>query len=501
MGNGRREGDGLERMKRTPDRRWPLLGLALGLLGAWTWTAVPVGVVRVPLVAVDSRGIAVGVIARDSIEVFANGRKAEAFALEKRTPGSAPSERRTVFLIFDTLSTTHLWLSRAKAITEKLLDASDPGIAYLLLSLEPGSGLSYVLGPSRNRAEVIRALRKKIVARQGGAGLDSGPHRFARDDGLLVGDPRTEQPRMGTGLTERDPVSAPKTQQDERKKGELFLASLGTLNTALSGFHDSVNTVYFFSGGIASRTKYQDRSTIDPNMYAEVQTVDSPFLNSLAGLADIFRTKGAVVFVVNPAGVQIGRDEPGSGENQLEFLAERAGGRYLEGEPETIVRRLTEMESAFYEIVLPVEGLGSGPVDIEIKSKDSGLTLHYGHRVYPSRGFDSLSRDEKMRLALDAAEGGYASKMALRLRTADLLAKSEDRDRLLYRLRLPEDFLDSPLDVFRIWLGKGSQPSLLELERVQPEGGELSLSIDKKKGYRIRVVVVEPRNAAGLILP
>ncbi len=347
---------------------------------------------------------------------------------------------------------------------------------------------------------MIRTLRKKIVARQGGAGLDSGPRRIARDDGLLVEDPRTVQPRFGESLTERDPISAPKTKQDERKKGELFLASLGTLNTALSGFNDSIKTVYLFSGGIAARTQYQDLSTTNPNFRAEVQTVDSLFLNSLAGLADIFKTKGAVVFVINPAGAQIGKDEPGSGEGQLQLLAERAGGRYLEGEPETIVRSLNGMESAYYEITLPVESFGTDPIDIELKPKDPGLRLIYSHRVFPSRGFDSLSGNEKMRLALDAAEGGDASKMALRLRTAEILAKSEERGRLVYRVRLPEAFLDSPLDVFRVWLGKGSRPSELQLERVRPGGGELSLAVDKKEGYRIRVVIVEPRSGAGLIV-
>jgi hypothetical protein len=485
--------------KRTSGGRWVRLVLAFGLLAAGVALGAPVSVVRVPLVAMDRRGVAVA-ISRDSIEVFANGRKVEAFSLERRVPGSSSGDQRTVFLIFDTLSTTHLWLSKAKTITEKLLDSSDPGIAYLLLSLEPGSGLRYYLGPSEDRAEVIRTLRKNVVARQAGSGLDSGPRRIARDDGLLVEDPRTVQPRFGETLTERDPLSAPKTQQDERKKGELFLASLGTLNTALSGFNDSIKTVYLFSGGIASRTQYQDLSTINPNFRAEVKTVDSLFLNSLAGLADIFKTKGAVVFVINPAGAQIGKEEPGSGENQLQLLAERAGGRYLEGEPETIVRRLAEMESAFYELVLPVGDFGTDPIDIEIKSKDPGLKFHYAHRVFPITGFDGLSREEKMRLALDAAEGGYASKMALRLQTAELLARSEDRDRMHYRLRLPEGFLDSPLDVFRIWLGRGSGPALLELERLQPEGGEMSLFVEKKKGYRIRVVIVEPRSTAGLIV-
>lgn len=487
--------------KRTPGCRWVRLFIVIGLLAAGAASGAPADVVRVPLVAVDSRGVAVDIISRDSIEVFANGRRVEAFSIEKRAPGNSSAGQRIVFLIFDTLSTTHRWLSKARTITEKLLDSSDPGIAYLLLSLEPGSGLRYVLGPSQDRAEVIRTLRKKVVARQPGAALDSGPRRIARDDGLLVEDPRTVQPRFGETLTERDPISAPKTQQDERKKGELFLASLGTLNTALSGFNDSIKTVYLFSGGIASRTQYQDLSTTNPNFRAEVQTVDSLFLNSLAGLADIFKTKGAVVFVINPAGAQIGREEPGSGENQLQLLAEKAGGRYLEGEPETIVRRLTEMENAFYEIVLPVDGFGSGPIDIEIKSKDPGLRFLYGHRAFPSRGYDNLSRDEKMRLALDAAEGGYASRMALSLRTAVLIAKSEDRDRMLYRLRLPEGFVNSPLDVFRVWLGKGSRPSVLEMERLAAAGDELSISVEKKKGLRLRVVIVEPRSAAGLIVP
>jgi hypothetical protein len=471
------------------------------ILAAGGPPAPPTDVVRIPLVAVDSRGAAVDVISRDGIELFANGRRAESFSLEKIAPDSALSEHRTIFLIFDTLSTTHRWLSKAKTITEMFLESADPGIAYLLLSLEPGTGLRYHLGPSRDRTEVIRTLRNKVVARQAGAGLDSGPTRISRDDGLLVEDPRTEQPKFGLTRTEQDPISASKTKQDEYKKGELFLNSLETINAALSGFSDSIKTVYFFSAGLPWRTQYQDRATTDPSNRGEVQTVDTLFLTSLGSLADVFKTKGALVFVINPAGAQIGKDAPGSGEGQLQILAERAGGRYLEGEPETIVRSLSEMENAFYEIALPVESYGTDPIDIEITPKDPGLRLLYSHRVYPLRGFDSLSREEKIRLALDAVEGGYASKMALRLRTAEILAKSEDGSHVRYRLRLPEGFLDSPLDVFRIWQGKGDEGTLLDLERLRPEGGDLSLSVEKKKGYRIRVVIVEPRSAAGLIVP
>jgi hypothetical protein len=498
--DGPKQGHNVEHAKLTDHRRNTLLVLAFGLLAAGAPPPASADDVRVPLVAVDSRGVAVDVVGRDSIEVFANGRRLEDFSLEKRGPGSSSTEQRVVFLIFDTLSTSHLWLSKAKTISEKLLDSSGPGIAYVLLSLEPGSGLRYLLGPTRDRTEVTRALRKRIVARQAGSTLDSAPRRFARDDNLMVGDPRTEQPRLGELRTERDPISARKTQQDEQKKADLFLTSLSTLSTALSGFRDSLKTVYFFSGGIAARTKYQDTSTIDPNLYSEVSTVNSLFLNSLAGLADVYKTKGAIVFVINPAGAQIGKEELGSGENQLQLFADRAGGRYLEGEPETIVRRLNEMENAFYEIALPVDEFGTDPIDIEIKPKDPGLRLHYSHRVFPSRGFDSLGRDDKTRLVLDAAQGGFASKLALRLRTAEILARSEDDDSVRYRLKLPEVFLDTPLDIFRIWPGKGSRPTLLEQERVQPQGGELSVSVDKKKGYRSRVVIVEPRTSAGVII-
>ena len=481
--------------------RWGVgLVIASGILAAGGPPASPTDVVRIPLVAVDSRGAAVGAISRDGLELFANGRRTEAFSLEKRAPDTSLAEQRIVFLIFDTLSTTHLWLSKAKTITETFLESADPGVAYLLLSLEPGTGLRYLLGPSRDRSEVIRALRKKVVARQAGQGLDSGPTRISRDDGLLVEDPRTEQPRFGLTRVEQDPISASKTKQDEYKKGELFLNSLGTINTALSGFSDSIKTVYFFSAGLPWRIQYQDLATTNPNNRGEVQTVDTLFLTSLGSLADIFKTKGAVAFIINPAGANIGKGQPGSGEGQLQILADRAGGRYLEGEPESIVRSLAEMENAFYEIALPVESYGTDPIDIEIKPKDPGLRLLYSHRVFPSRGFDSLSRDEKMRLALDAAEGGYASKMALRLRAAEVLAKSEDSGSLQFRLRLPEVFLDSPLDVFRVWLGKGEQGTLLDLERLQPKGGDLSIAVEKKKGYRVRIVIVEPRSASGLIV-
>ena len=476
-----------------------------GLISLGLWAAVAAGgtganIVRVPLLVVDSRGLAVSDISGENIQVYANGRLLASFLLKKHTPASSQPAQRTVFLIFDSLSATHLWLSKAKNIAEQIIASSSPGIDYLLLSLEPGSGLRYLLGPSGDRAEVIRTLRKKIVARQPGTTLDSLPHRFDRDDGLLVADPRSPRPQMGELRTERDPLSAPQTRLDEQKKGGLFLTSLGTLNAALSGFNDSVKTVYLFSGGIASRTNYQDLSTTNPNLHGEVQTVDSLFLNSLVGLSDVFRARGAVVFVVNAVGAQIAQGEVGSGEQQLRLLAENGGGRYLEGEPEAIVRQIAAMENSFYEIILLPDELGSGPIDIEVKSGNPDLKLYYGRRAFPSRGFEQLGREEKMRLALDAAEEGYASKMALNPQTAEYVAKSEGKDRIEYRLKLPATFLGLPLEVFRVWLGKGSRGAVVDLERLEAAGEELFIPVEKKKGYRIRVVIIEPRTAAALIV-
>jgi len=481
-------------------RGWSLF-LAFVFFGLWAMPAICEDSVRVPIVAIDSRGEAVSGLGPDGIEVFVNGRPVESFILAKRAAGSGAPVRRTAFLVFDTLSTTHRWLSSAKNIAGSLLTSQGPGIDYLLLSLEPGSGLRYLLGPTGDREELVRTLRKKIVARQPGDALDSNPHRFDVNDGLLVGDPRTPRTQMGDMRTERDPISAPRTQLDERKKRELFLASLATLNIALTGFNDSVKTVFFFSGGIASRTQYQDLSTINPNFRAEVQTIDSLFLNSLTSLSGLIKTKGAVVFVINPAGSYIGREEPGSGENQLRLLAEKAGGRYFEGDPDVIVRRLAEIQNAYVEVVLPLDGLGSRPVDIEIRPRDPGLRLYYGHRVFPSLGFEYLDPDEKARLALDAAEGGYASQMTLGPRTAEITEKSESRDRATYRLKLPADFQGSPLDVFRVWLGKGGRPGIVETERIDPAGDEAVITVVKKKGYRSRVVIIEPRDSAALILP
>lgn len=453
-----------------------------------------------PLVAVDGRGSAAGGLGPADIEVFADGRKLETFLLAKRPAGQARTGR-IVFLVFDSLSATHAWLSGAKSIAERLLDSSGPGIEYLLLSLEPGTGLTYLLGPSSDRAEIARALRRKIVARQTGPAQNGGPRRVSRDDDQLVEDPRTPKTAFGETLTERDPVSFRRAEWDEKKKGEVFLASLATLNIALTGFQESLKTVYLFSAGIASRVPYQDLSTTNSNLRGEVRTVDSLFLNSLSGLADIFKTRGALVFVVNPAGVQIGRDEAGSGENQLRLLAERGGGRYLEGEPETIVRRLAEMESAFCEVVWTHDQAGGAPIDIEIRPRDPALRLYYGRRVFPAKGFEHLGREEKMRLALDAAEGGYASRLALSPRPVELAAESEDRVRFHYRLKLPDGMKDSPLEVFRVWMGRGERGSIVDLERVAPAGDEIAISIDKKKGYRSRLVIIEPRTTAALIIP
>ena len=455
---------------------------------------------RVPLVAIDSRGGILSGLSRDDIEVFANGQRVDSFLLEKRLSSAVSPARRVNFLIFDTLSITHRWLSQAKTIAERFLTAST-GSEFLLLSVEPGSGLQYLLGPTSDRPALLRALSRKIVARQPGLMLDNYPHRLDQNDGLLVSDPRAPKPQLGDTRVERDEVSAPNTRKDEQKKGDLFLASLSTLNAILAGFSDSVKSVYLFSEGIASRASYLDRSKIDPNIRLEVQTIDNRFLNSLASLAGTLKTSGALIFVVNPAGAQIAQAEADSGENQLRLLAEQSGGRYLEGEPEVIAALLTTAEKAFYEVVLPPAGSGSGPVEIEIRSRNPGVTLHYGRRVFPGRGLEPVSPDEKKKLALDAAGDGYVSRMVLRLRPAGPITRSEDRDKVVFRLNLPEEFRRSPLELFRVWIGKRGRASLVEMESVDPAAGELSVPVLKKKGYRIRVVIIEPRSAATLVIP
>ena len=194
--------------------------------------------------------------------------------------------------------------------------------------------------------------------------------------------------------------------------------------------------------------------------------------------------------------------EADSGESQLRMLAEKSGGRYLEGEPEAIAAPADRRGKCLLRSRSASRGIGkrTGRDRDQIQEPGSDPALR------PPGVSRKGTRTAKPGREKEARPG----RRRARLRVPHGAAAAPGRTDRPVRRPGQSRFPPGPargLPAFSrskssgSGSGNGAARRWSKWRAVDPAGGELSISVLKKKGYRIRVVIIEPRSAAALIIP
>jgi hypothetical protein len=499
------------------------LSLTGGLLSAQEQPKIQEEVVvrwwLVPVYAMKKDGSPALDLKPEDFEVYLNATKIPFFDLHKKefqlaagpkkppAVGITPSfEKKLVFLVFDSAFSGYALLERAKRVAETMIAREGQAAQFIVLTIEPYSGLRTILGPTRDRDLLARNIDEFVSGKKAdylrSNALDSTSIRNVYPSGSGRNPDELYAPGRWMSVVERQDTA------EKKRIAAVYTQSLMTLNLILGYFRDNSKVIYLFSCGIPrSAMDWKRETTIDPSRPAEpgVNThlnimPDRFNLEALEDVARYYNRNGSLLFLINPAGTRLDSHDQDSGEQSLRMLAGESGGRYYDGPEEEIAEEIAGMESAYYEISFPdtVDVQGS-EIDLEIRPRDSGLDIYTVKRVSRGKEYGQMTRRERQVLVLNLLDRGPYAQAHLRVVDSELQRVSSEGGLFSFSIRLPRALVKSEWDIFMVWRKTDAGKVMMEEARVLSAAADLTVDMKRRKGFRHDLVLINSRTGTTLV--
>ena len=291
---------------------------------------------------------------------------------------------------------------------------------------------------------------------------------------------------------------------DMKRIAASFQSSLETLGVILGSFQESSKVVYLFSSGIPLKMfeKEQTYAVDSEGFKQEIVMIrpDMLLYRSLQSLASTLNRNGALLFVVNPGGTRISGFDPESGEMSLRVLADDSGGKYYAGTEKEVTKDVAAMERAYYEIYFPdAPGLKGPEFDFEVKCRKPGISIYTLKRLARGKEYVEMSPLEREVLMLDVVQHGYYSQVKLKTIPFVVSKKTDAQGRSVYPVHIPDEFVGSELDLYKVWINREKNDVKMESEKIKSRNTEMEIRMKPRKEYRFYLVLFDPRNRIVLV--
>lgn len=455
-----------------------------------------------PLFAVDKGGDAVLDLTGEDIDLRVNNQKVTDFTLYKRVfsvdavtaqPGEKEplpqiEKSKIVFLLFDLAFTTHTHYEQAKEIAKNIVRKAEERTLFSIVAINPLKGPQYIAGPLADKEQVVRLIDEKITWDSRTKDVNIVLEMVWGH--LVYGSARGKGAAGGGGarLDGRDIATLTEMISSGWRKANMhFYQSFQSLYHALNSIKDN-KFIYLFSEGISLFARSAVVHGKEEYWY---------FMKKTAGYLG---RSGGVLFIVNPAGVRMNERSIFSGEQSLRYLAEESGGKYMEGETQTITRRIAAMYRAYYEIAFPDRDSFKGETrQITIASRRKGVNIHSLRSLEKNKRYSEMNNLEKEILALNLSNPNELFQSPIKTRPLTIKDKFEKNDKIYYKIVLPRDFEQKSIDVFKISLIEGSTESRVEKETIITGKSPLTIEALKKEGVVPRIVLISENNRTALV--
>lgn len=446
-----------------------------------------------PLYATQKDGTPVTQLTAADLEVLVGGGPVEGFTLAK-----GASRNKLVFLVFDTVTLTSNLLSKSKKIAENTVSQADGQVRFIVMSIEPGTGLRPVCGPSADKEFVLRMMTKSVVSKQS--------------------DYFRSRPTSDTSIRDAYPAWADNTpakisqeekrrdQQQDKQVGTIIITSLWTLNAILARFPESDKVVHLHSCGIPegaalnrSKIIYDATGNTASDQNVDLAAPDGVILDQIKGAGRSIKKSSALLFLINPGGTRAGQDDSTSGEGSLHMLVNESGGRYFEGADKEITRALTATEQGYYEISIPFsQDMSNREVDIEIRSKSPDIILSSTAFLNPVRRFGQLAPQEKQALIVSLLTDGLVGDIDLKISRMSVIIQASG-DELLLTAQLPIELAQSEWDIYKVWREPDKAEVAVEKEHILSSGPTLTFGMAPRENTIQNAVLVQTKSGTVLI--
>ncbi len=489
----------------------------------------------VPVYAVDKAGAPVLNLAPEDLEVYIKGLQVEPFSLIKKQfkvteAGAraaapqvpAPAQKKMVFLVFDAAFSPYVLLSRAKAIADTVIAQSDKTAQYILLGIEPLTGLKYIAGPTQDLKQIAKSMKKYISGKKSDylleanamdtneiqnvypAGDARNPNSTGRRPGLrgTTGGPRDYATSRQQDLNWRI------GWRDKKRVASSYASALMTLDLVLGLFREYSKVVYLYSCGIpddaflnrAVQSVEPPVAMDEPPTFIFSLSSDTLAYDSLKMIGQHLNKSGAILFLVNPSGTRVAETDSVSGEQSLRILANESGGRYFEGAEKEIAKEVNSMEGGYYEISFPDKPEYEGQdLDFEIRCRKPDIQIFTVKKVGREKSFGDMTGLEKEVLVLNILNKGpfaQANQKVSFVEAADVL---QDGDWLICQIPLPPEIARSEWTIFKIARNFDTRAVSIEKETVVPSIPSFQTRM-KWRGPEFRHDLVFAHSKTGTIL-
>lgn len=484
----------------------------------------------VPVYAVDRSGRPVLDLQAEDLEVRLGGRAVSPLSLIRKPfqpadrqaaaafPVQAAAQRKMVFLVFDAAFSPYHLLARARTIAETVIAQSDGTSQYMLLSIEPGTGLKYLAGPTPDRDVVSRSLKRFIAGKKQDYLLESAnsepnePQNIVPPGDIL--NPSSGQgARTGVGFGMRDMAAFNRDvlnraeALDRKRLVSSYTSSLLTLNLVLGQFREFSKVVYLYSSGVTEEVPLGRPGPALPGVGGASSrpgypSVDSAVQDSLAMIGRRLGTSGAVLFLVNPSGTGGDGRARASGERSLRILAGESGGRYFEGAEKEISRQVNGLEGGYYEISFRDGPEPEGEVlDLEVRCRRTEVEVLTVRQVGRKNEFSAMTDLEKEVLVLNILDKGPFARAYPNVRFVPADDVVADGGWLVCRMPLPSELVHSEWTVFKVARNFKTGAVVIEKESAAPASAMIRTRM-KWRGddYQHDLVFANARTGTILVL-
>jgi VWFA-related protein len=430
----------------------------------------------IPVFAVDSTGKSITDLKETDIQLKVNNKIIPTFTLIKKnfttsetpdagqtkTPQTPPppniqNRTRNVFLLFDTALSTKESTQKAKDIAKRIVSEARKNTRFFIMTIEPFAGLAYAGGQTGDKKKLLDIIEK---------GVKSKPNSRVPDINEIIVETGGKFTKYDANDKRFLRTSIGKYY---KRKSKNFVRSFESLYYALNAIKDN-KFVYLFTEGISNAVLDTDSGN------------RSEYDRYLAEMAKYLGRSGAVLFIINPYGVVAPENALTSGEDSLRTLAMKSGGKYLEGQNDSIIEKIEHLHQAYYEIFFPASlKAGQHTLNIHIDSKRKGTNVHTMQAAEKNRTYRQMSDMEREVLALNLISGNPLYKTDLESEKANIKKVSKKKAKVTYFVEIPAKMLKHPLDLYRVRLNKKGTGTSIDKQAIRSAQPQLKIVFGKVK--------------------
>lgn len=385
-----------------------------------------------------------------------------------------------IFVIVDTVFNSRNGLRRSREIIRRLVETCNGNDSFVLLENSASGGLKHLLGPEKQKSEIISFLNKYRPKREMWIN-----NLFSKND-----------------LTNIQGGAAFNTYNSSQRKFEQmrYKNAIKRLGESLSGIKYALKTInrakltFLISEGPANKS-FIEEVNIGPGNNRKTESFKLQFYQHLKNVASSVNNGGSILFTINPQNIIKSVDTGSSGENGLRFMAKQGGGQYFAGsKTDQLITQISRATSAYYEIFIPMpKDANAMSLDITCLQRGTRITtLAHIERDLP---YDKMEPIQKKVFAVNAVTGGHWTRMAATVIQTDYKTISNRKTKGIISKKilvaLPLELQNKSVEIFRIIINPNTNETDIEFDSRTTTNAEI-LEFSYQSAKHAYFAIIEP---------